>query len=77
MHESRGQLQLGIVRKLDDVRSKTIIEAIRNLTKLNREIWDFLPVLQQYLADVPPPSGSASPPPAGTGEGFGRCAQMT
>jgi hypothetical protein len=52
MHESRGQLQLGIVRKMDDARIKTMIEAIRNLTKLNREIWDFLPILQKHLADA-------------------------
>jgi hypothetical protein len=69
MPESRGQLQLGIVRKMDDAQIKTMIEAVRNLTKLNREICDFLPLLQKHLADAPHQSGQAGPSPVETDAG--------
>jgi hypothetical protein len=62
MHEVRGRLQLGVVRKMDSSRVNTMLEAIRNLTKLNRNIWDFLPVLQQHLAAVHQGEPKAPPP---------------
>ncbi|HEU4661223.1 MAG TPA: hypothetical protein VFS63_11225 [Pseudolabrys sp.] len=46
MQEVKGKLQLGVVRKMDDARIKGMLEAIRAMTELNREIWDFLPQLQ-------------------------------
>ena len=49
LQEVRGKLQLGVVRKMDDARIKEMTEAIRDMTKLNREIWDFLPRLQTEL----------------------------
>jgi uncharacterized tellurite resistance protein B-like protein len=52
MHEVRGQVQLGIVRKMDDKRINSMLEAIRSLTRLNRDIWDFLPVLQRHLDET-------------------------
>jgi hypothetical protein len=52
LQEVRGQLQLGVVRKMDDARIKEIGDAIRKLTKLNREIWDFLPRLKAHLDDT-------------------------
>jgi hypothetical protein len=50
LQEARGKLQLGVVRKMDEERTDEIAEAIRDMTKLNREIWDFLPRLQAHLA---------------------------
>ena len=61
MHEARGQVQLGIVRKMDDTRINSMIEAIRSLTKLNRDIWDFLPVLQRHLDEVARQGGNQPP----------------
>ncbi len=52
LQEVRGQLQLGIVRNMDDARIKEMTDAIRNQTQLNRDIWDFLPRLQAHLAAV-------------------------
>jgi hypothetical protein len=49
MQEVKGKLQLGVVRKMDDARIDDIVAAIRDMTKLNREIWDFLPRLQGSL----------------------------
>jgi hypothetical protein len=61
MQEVRGQVQLGIVRKMDDTRINSMLEAIRGLTKLNRDIWDFLPVLQRHLDEMAQ-QGSNKPP---------------
>jgi hypothetical protein len=49
MQEVKGKLQLGVIRKMDDARIKEISAAIQDMTKLNREIWDFLPRLQNSL----------------------------
>jgi hypothetical protein len=50
VHEVADGLQFGVVREMDDARLTEISEAIRRMTKLNRDIWSFLPSLQQYLA---------------------------
>ena len=52
VQEVRGQMQLGIVRKMDGARIQEMSDAIRGLTQLNREIWDFLPRLQAHLEEV-------------------------
>ncbi len=49
LQEVRGKLQLGVIRKMDEARIKEMMEAIHDMTKLNREIWDFLPRLQTEL----------------------------
>jgi hypothetical protein len=50
VQEVRGRLQLGVVRPIDDARIEELLDTIRVLTKLNRDIWDFLPRLQAHLA---------------------------
>jgi len=47
--EKRGQLRLGDVRPMDDDRIKEMIEAIRELKQINRDIWNFLPRLADHL----------------------------
>jgi hypothetical protein len=49
-----------MVRKLDDPRIKEMLDAIRNLTQLNRDIWDFLPRLQAHLENLDPGSQTAT-----------------
>jgi hypothetical protein len=49
-----------MVRKLDEPRIKEMLEAIRNLTQLNRDIWDFLPRLQAHLENLDPDSQTAT-----------------
>ena len=53
VQEVKGRLQLGIVRPMDDARIRELQNAIRNMTQLNRDIWDFMGVLQKYLAGRP------------------------
>ena len=49
LQEVKGKLQLGVMRTMDQARIDEMLAAIRGMTKLNREIWDFLPRLQTYL----------------------------
>jgi hypothetical protein len=50
IRESRGRLMFGETRDMDDARLDEMADAIRDLTALNRELWEFLPVLQESLA---------------------------
>lgn len=50
VQEVKGRLQLGIVRPMDDARIGELQESIRAMTRLNRDIWDFMGVLQEYIA---------------------------
>ena len=57
VQEVKGRLQLGVVRPMDDARIAEMQETIVATTQLNRDIWDFLGVLQatwQSRIDVPP-----------------------
>jgi hypothetical protein len=47
--ETRKRLQLGEVKPMDDTRIKEMMETIQGLKALNRDIWDFLPRLEQHL----------------------------
>ncbi|HEY7232036.1 MAG TPA: hypothetical protein VH558_16885 [Pseudolabrys sp.] len=49
VQEVRGKLQLGTVRPVDDARIKEMQDTIRAMTQLNRDIWNFLTVLQGHL----------------------------
>jgi hypothetical protein len=48
--ETRKQLQLGEVKPMDDARIKEMVETVQGLKTLNRDIWDFLPRLEQHLS---------------------------
>lgn len=50
--EVRGQLRLGSVKPMDQKRIKEIMATVQQLKELNREIWDFLPLLQAHLREV-------------------------
>lgn len=62
LQEVRGQLQLTVNRKMDDARVNEMLEAICSLTKLNRDIWDFLPRLKEHLDKSAPRQDRAAPP---------------
>jgi hypothetical protein len=47
---TRGRLQFGTVRSMDEARIKEMLDTSAELKKLNREIWDFLPRLEAHLA---------------------------
>ena len=61
VQEVRGRMQLTTARKMDDARVNEMLGAIRNLTKLNRDIWDFLPRLKEYLDKA---NAEAAPSPS-------------
>jgi hypothetical protein len=61
VQEVRGRMQLTAPRKMDDARINEMLGAIRNLTKLNRDIWDFLPRLKEYLDKA---NADATPSPS-------------
>jgi hypothetical protein len=62
LQEVKGKLQLGVVRTMDEARIDEMLDAIRGMTKLNREIWDFLPRLQAYLTPAVGAAQSAAKP---------------
>lgn len=47
--ERKGALSLGAVRPMDDQRLKEIAEANKQLKRLNRDVWNFLPVLKRHI----------------------------
>src|SRR5262245_35102066 len=64
VHEVKGRLQLGVVRPMDDLRIRELQESIRAMTRLNRDIWDFLGVLQKHLAEQARPKRANAPAPS-------------
>jgi hypothetical protein len=51
--ESREHLQFGVSKPLDDARLKNMIEASKEMSNINRDIWDLLPRLQLHLQSQP------------------------
>ena len=58
--ETRTKLQLGDSRPMDDARIKEMIEASQGLKKLNRDIWNFMPLLERHLGDSADMPGASS-----------------
>lgn len=50
IQETGGRLQIGALRKMDDKRIAEMEHAVRDLQKLNRDLWDFLPRLKESMA---------------------------
>src|SRR5258708_774912 len=51
--ENREHLQFGMSKPLDDARLKSMIAAAREMTTINRDIWELLPRLQLHLQSKP------------------------
>jgi len=49
VQERRGALSLGETRPMDDARLKEINETNRQLKRLNRDLWAFLPALKKHI----------------------------
>lgn len=47
--EQKGRLKFGSTRKVDVARIEEIVTTINDLRKLNRDLWDFLPLLQRNV----------------------------
>ena len=50
LHEGKGEIGFGTSREMNDASIDDIIKGIRRLTKLNRDIWAFLPQLRDGIA---------------------------
>ena len=61
VHEIKGEIRIGEIRKMDEQRIKEMTSTTRNLTRLNRSIWDLLPVLDAYLRQEERAHRNASP----------------
>jgi hypothetical protein len=51
--ENREHLQFGISKPLDEARLKSMIEAAKEMTRINRDMWELLPQLQLHLRSKP------------------------
>jgi hypothetical protein len=47
--QTRSALRFGETKPLDDARIHEMAEAVREMSRINREIWDFLPRLEAHL----------------------------
>jgi hypothetical protein len=51
--ENRDHLEFGVSKPLDEARLKSMVAAAREMTNINRDIWEFLPKLQRHLQSKP------------------------
>jgi hypothetical protein len=60
--QTRSSVQFGEKKLMDDARLKSMVKATRDMTRINRDIWDFLPRLEQHLRSlgITPAAGGAS-----------------
>ncbi len=54
--QTRDSLQFGEMKPMDDARLKSMVKTTRDMTRINRDIWDFLPRLESHMASIAKPS---------------------
>ncbi|MFB9267236.1 hypothetical protein ACFFWD_29435 [Bradyrhizobium erythrophlei] len=54
--QSKDSLSFGERKPMDDARLKSMIKATKDMTRINREIWDFLPRLESHVRSIEKPS---------------------
>jgi len=47
--QTRSNLRFGEIKPLDDARIQEMAEAVREMARINRDIWDFLPRLEAHF----------------------------
>lgn len=47
--QSKNGLQFGERKPMDDARLKSMVNATKDMTRINREIWDLLPRLESHI----------------------------
>ncbi|WP_414832914.1 hypothetical protein [Afifella sp. YEN Y35] len=62
IEEKRGRIYFGRERPLDDQRLDEMNEAAREMTELNRDLWQFLPELERHLRANTEKNSSGPPP---------------
>jgi hypothetical protein len=63
IRDQGGKLVLGEIRAMDDARVKELVAVVGSLGKLNRDLWDFLPRLQQFVISPTARQNVAKPSP--------------
>ena len=54
LQEVKGQLKWGEIKPMDELRMKQMVKSIEDLKKLNRDIWSFLPRLEEECSKAAP-----------------------
>ena len=47
--QTKSSVQFGEKKLMDEARLKSMVKATRDMTRINRDIWDFLPRLERHL----------------------------
>lgn len=50
--QTRNSLQFGEMKPMDEARLKGMVKTTKEMTRINRDIWDFLPRLESHLQSV-------------------------
>jgi len=50
--QTRDSLRFGEMKPMDDARLKSMVKATRDMTRINRDIWEFLPRLEGHVRSV-------------------------
>jgi len=53
--ETRSSLKFGEMKALDESRLQEMLYTTREMTKINRDIWDLLPRLEAHVCGGPQP----------------------
>ena len=65
--QTKNSLQFGEMKPMDEARLKSMLKTIKEMTRINRDIWDFLPRLEAHLQSnaVMSREGARQPNPRG------------
>jgi hypothetical protein len=44
------------MKPMDDARLKSMVKTTKDMTRINRDIWDFLPRLESHIGSIDSPS---------------------
>jgi hypothetical protein len=47
--QTKNSLQFGEMKSMDEARLKSMVKTTKEMTRINRDIWDFLPKLESHL----------------------------
>jgi hypothetical protein len=55
--QTKSSLQFGAMKPMDDARLKSLVKTTKDMARINRDIWDFLPRLETHIrANGAPPA---------------------
>jgi hypothetical protein len=54
--QTKNNLQFGDMKPMDDARLKSMVKTTKDMTRINRDIWDFLPRLESHIVSIDKPA---------------------